>query len=201
MEVVGMKAPVKLHLFFFYLRLFSIIQCQCPLHCDTPHCHWTFIAKLWQLIRAVPRYTSDPGNSDSVWLLGNVPVIHCAALLPSKILYPCSITKGMFVMPMSPPFVVAHGSNHHGKDGIKSSEEERFKYHRVQFMETAVARQNRSDWEVCEGCAPKAVSQTAAVSMEGCNHRYCKSCFKTLCLPKWVLGLQNTKEIMSLIRL
>ena len=41
------------------------------------------IAKFWQLIGAVPWYGSDLGYSYSLWLLGDVPVIHGVALLPA----------------------------------------------------------------------------------------------------------------------
>ena len=41
------------------------------------------IAKFWQLIGAVPWYGSDLGYSYSLWLLGDVPVIHGVVLLPA----------------------------------------------------------------------------------------------------------------------
>ena len=55
----------------------------------TPHytvSHFTVIvhiAKFWQLIGAVPWYGSDLGYSYSLWLLGDVPVIHGVVLLPA----------------------------------------------------------------------------------------------------------------------
>ena len=71
------------YLFFFFFCLRYSLYNATPQYTVSHFTVIVHIAKFWQLIGAVPWYGSDLGYSYSLWLLGDVPVIHGVVLLPA----------------------------------------------------------------------------------------------------------------------
>ena len=73
---------VEWDFFFFFCLRYSLYNAT-PQYTVSHFTVIVHIAKFWQLIGAVPWYGSDLGYSYSLWLLGDVPVIHGVVLLPA----------------------------------------------------------------------------------------------------------------------